>query len=282
METYLVGSYDHSDITISEHRRVVLLDIIRIIQRDREIKVHTPMFSMNGEYPNEPFELIVIIFDALSAIDPVQAVIQNALAVGAELMYKSPSDFGLSGNPPRVEPPSEETLIPGSIAYQRKMMDEDLSKLPLVSKPISFLTLDEMSHSPKHEFATNKLPLHLWPASATMMGCIGLLNGALKYGRSNFRVDGILASEYVDACRRHLDAWFEGEEKDPDDGVPHLSAVLATVAIIVEAIAAGTFIDDRQIKGGYREIRDELTTHVARLKELHKDKNPKHYNIGGV
>jgi len=133
--------------------------------------------------------------------------------------------------------------------------------------------------NPKDLIGSNKIPIHLWPNTATAMGCIAMLNGALKYGRSNWRVLGIKASIYYDAAKRHLDAWFEGEEFDPDDGVPHLSAALACVAIIVDARAAGKLNDDRMVGGGYRYLADNLTTHVSRLKKLHKKRNPRHYTI---
>ncbi len=133
--------------------------------------------------------------------------------------------------------------------------------------------------NPKDAIGSDKLPMHLWPATASAMGSIGLLNGALKYGRSNFREVGVRASIYYDACNRHLNAWFEGEEVDPDDGVPHLAAALACLAIIVDAQAAGKLNDDRMVPGGYRKLERELTGHVKRLKQLHKDRTPKHYTI---
>lgn len=142
----------------------------------------------------------------------------------------------------------------------------------------------EKASNPKDAIGSDKLPLHLWPGTATAAGCIGLLNGMLKYGRSNWRVAGVRASIYVDAAKRHLDAWFEGEEVDPDDGVPHLSAVLACIAIIVDARAAGKLNDDRQVAGGHRSFVDEMTAHVKRLKDHHRMRltqvqSPQHYTI---
>lgn len=135
--------------------------------------------------------------------------------------------------------------------------------------------------NPKDLVGTNKLPLHLWPTVATAMGSIALLNGALKYGRSNWREVGVRASIYVDACQRHLAAWFEGEEED-EEGVPHLGAALACLAIIVDCQSAGLLRDDRQYPGGHRETMARLTKHVARLRELHADRDPKHYTIQDV
>ena len=133
--------------------------------------------------------------------------------------------------------------------------------------------------NPKDAIGSNKLPVHLWPTTATAMGSIGLLDGMLKYGRSNWRASGVRASIYFDAANRHLNAWFEGEDHDPDSGVPHLAHALACLAIIVDAQAAGKLNDDRQAKGGYRALLSELTGHVGRLKEMHADKAPRHFTI---
>lgn len=136
-----------------------------------------------------------------------------------------------------------------------------------------------LPENPKDMIGSAKLPLHLWPTTASAMGCLGLLDGALKYGRSNFRQIGVRASIYADACKRHVNAWFEGEDVDPDSGLPHLAHALACLAILVDAQAAGKLYDDRMVAGGYRDLVTALTPHVARLKEAHAGKNPKHYTI---
>jgi hypothetical protein len=133
--------------------------------------------------------------------------------------------------------------------------------------------------NPKDAVGSDKLPLHLWPETATVMGSLGLLDGMLKYGRSNWRVAGVRATIYIDAVKRHINAYAEGENTDPDSGLPHLSHALACLAILVDAQAAGKLTDDRSYPGGYRELVEELTPHVSRLKEKHKDKSPKHYTI---
>lgn len=133
--------------------------------------------------------------------------------------------------------------------------------------------------NPKDIVGSTKLPLHLWPTTASAMGCVALLNGALKYGRSNWREIGVRASIYVDACQRHLSAWFEGEDSD-EEGVPHLASALACIAILVDCDASGKLIDDRQYPGGHRRLIDRLTPLVSALQERHAEKSPKHYTIG--
>jgi hypothetical protein len=115
------------------------------------------------------------------------------------------------------------------------------------------------------------------------MGCLGFLDGALKYGRSNFRAIGVRASIYVDAVKRHVNAWFEGEDIDRDSGLPHMAHALACLAILVDADAAGVLNDDRQYPGGYRVLVEQLTAHVERLKTKYADRTPPtHYTIESV
>lgn len=133
--------------------------------------------------------------------------------------------------------------------------------------------------NPKDAIGCDKLPLHLWPETATVLGSLGLMDGALKYGRSNWRAAGVRASIYVDAIRRHLGRWFEGENLDPDSNLPHMAHVLACAAILVDAQAAGKLNDDRQYPGGFVKLLEEMTPHVAALKEKHADKELKHWTI---
>lgn len=130
---------------------------------------------------------------------------------------------------------------------------------------------DREEGNPKDIASTARLPLDLWPHAATAMASIALLNGCLKYGRANWRSIPVKATVYVGAAQRHLAAWLDGEEAD-EEGVPHLSSVLASLAILVDAMAAETLIDDRPAPGGYRRMATELTPHVARLRALHAAK----------
>jgi hypothetical protein len=139
-------------------------------------------------------------------------------------------------------------------------------------------TLSELKPTnPKDLIGSDKLPLHLWPETATAVGCLAMLDGALKYGRANFRAVGVRASIYIDALKRHSNAYFEGEDTDPDSGLPHLAHALACIAILIDAKAAGKLTDDRQFPGGYRTLVDSLTPEVARLKAKHAERSPKHY-----
>lgn len=141
------------------------------------------------------------------------------------------------------------------------------------------LAADSKPTNPKDLIGSTKLPLHLWPETATVGGCIALLEGALKYGRSNWREAGVRATIYTDACKRHINAWLEGEEVAPDSGLPHLWHALACLAIIEDAKAADNLVDDRMYPGGYHAAVEAATPHVERLKAKYADRDPKHWTI---
>ena len=132
--------------------------------------------------------------------------------------------------------------------------------------------------NPKDALASVKIPMNLWPVTATAVGSLGILNGRLKYGQANYRATEVRASVYIGAAMRHLALWSEGQEEDPIEKVPHLSGALASLAIIVDARAHGTLVDDRPVaSGGFERLMKELEAVVVHLQELHKDRQPLHH-----
>lgn len=85
-----------------------------------------------------------------------------------------------------------------------------------------------------------------------------------KYGRHNYRVIGVRASVYYDAAWRHIAAWWEGEDLDPDSGLPHLAKAMACLAILRDADIMGKLNDDRPpaVPSGWLKIAQENTTKV--------------------
>lgn len=133
--------------------------------------------------------------------------------------------------------------------------------------------------NPKDILGSNKIPIHLWPETATLHGALALLDGTLKYGRANWRAVGVRSTIYTDAIERHLAHYKEGLDKDPDSGLHPLAHLLADAAILLDAEAAGKLNDDRQYPGGYCKTIEDLTPMVAEIKARHADKHPKHYTI---
>ena len=138
--------------------------------------------------------------------------------------------------------------------------------------------------NPKNIVATTKLPLHLVPMITQAYLAIGHFNGLGKYGRDNWRACGVLASIYISAAKRHIDSWFEGEELDPDDKVPHLMGAITSLSILIDAQHTGRLNDDRKYLGAGipAQVRRLAEAHIGRLAKLHADRNPKHYTIQDI
>ena len=74
---------------------------------------------------------------------------------------------------------------------------------------------------------------------------LAVFEGARKYGKFNWRKDGVRSSIYIDACCRHIGAWQEGEEIDKDSGLSHLVKAQACLHILRDAQIRGKMVDDR-------------------------------------
>jgi broad-specificity NMP kinase len=81
-------------------------------------------------------------------------------------------------------------------------------------------------------------------------GAHAMMDGAKKYGPYNWRDKKVQADIYVDAALRHLMDWFEGQECASDSHVHHLGHALACCAILLDAQANDSLIDNRPLKRG--------------------------------
>jgi len=135
--------------------------------------------------------------------------------------------------------------------------------------------------NPKDAIASNKLPLHLVSPILKAYQSLASFLGNVKYGAWNWRASGVRSSVYIAALHRHIDAWWEGQEKDPVDGTPHLANALACLGILIEAKHCGKLIDDRPPSMGeeWQKVRDELEALMPKIRETYKDKDPRHWTI---
>jgi len=68
--------------------------------------------------------------------------------------------------------------------------------------------------------------------------------GAKKYAAHNWR-GGIEYSRLIGAAMRHLLAFNDGEDTDPESGLSHLAHLGCCVLFLLEQEAKGTGLDDR-------------------------------------
>lgn len=103
---------------------------------------------------------------------------------------------------------------------------------------------------------------------------VGMLEGARKYGRHNYRVAGVRASVYVDAAMGHMMQWWEGEDTDKDSGLSHITKAICSLVVLRDAMIQDMLTDDRPPKAKLDEVRDRLQAIVEALFERHPEPLP--------
>lgn len=99
--------------------------------------------------------------------------------------------------------------------------------------------------NPKDAVGVKKVSMSCVPATVLAEVAIGMHEGALKYGRHNYRSIGVKASVYYDATLRHLFDWWEGQDIDPSSGMNHITKAITSLVVLRDAMIAGHLSDDR-------------------------------------
>ena len=102
--------------------------------------------------------------------------------------------------------------------------------------------------NPKDAVGTKKVPFSTVSAPVIAEVGLAMLEGARKYGRHNYRAVGVRASVYYDAMRRHVDAWWEGEDVDIDSNLSHITKALACLVVLRDSMIMENWMDDRPPK----------------------------------
>lgn len=79
----------------------------------------------------------------------------------------------------------------------------------------------------------DKPRMNLVPASLGLSAARALTYGAIKYNVNNWK-KAMTIERFINALYRHLDAWREGEEYDPESGLHHLDHAAANLCFIIE------------------------------------------------
>lgn len=132
--------------------------------------------------------------------------------------------------------------------------------------------------NPKDAVGIKKAGLSVLPLRVLYDVALGMLEGALKYGRHNYRIIGVRASVYYDATKRHLDMWWEGEDIDPDSQLSHVTKAIASLMVLRDAMIRGNWVDDRPPRTEGDWIV-ELNKSAAALIEKYPDPVPAYTEI---
>ena len=131
--------------------------------------------------------------------------------------------------------------------------------------------MNKKDTNPKDAVGTKKVPFSV--ISISVLGEVGLamLEGARKYGRHNYREVGVRASVYFDAMMRHMGAFWEGEDIDPDSGLSHVTKAIAGLMVLRDSMIKGNWTDDRppKVENGWVQ---ELNKKAEEIIEWHENK----------
>lgn len=127
--------------------------------------------------------------------------------------------------------------------------------------------------NPKDAVGIAKVPMSCVPAQVLAELGLAMMEGALKYGRSNYRIAGVRGSVYYDAANRHLMSWYEGEDIDPDSGLSHITKAIASLTVLRDSMMQNNWVDDRPPATSNKSWIVELNKKAKEL--LEKYPNPK-------
>lgn len=134
--------------------------------------------------------------------------------------------------------------------------------------------------NPKDSIGVLKADMSVVPTPVLYGLSLAMLEGALKYGKFNYREVGVRASIYIAALKRHVDSWEEGEDYDPDleaigVKVSHLDKAIACLVILRDAMIRGKLEDDRRpaspkgwLQGFNEEAKKMIEHYKAKGKEV--------------
>jgi len=153
--------------------------------------------------------------------------------------------------------------------------DQPCTTTPVVAHEVPDVSVKPSN--PKDMIGIRKAPMSCLPMGVVAELGTALLEGAAKYGKFNFRGVGVRSSVYFDATMRHLIAYWEGEDTDPDSGMSHLTKAMASLAVWRDAQIQGKCTDDRPPRSV--PFYPELNDLAGKILDRHADKSPKHWTI---
>ena len=133
--------------------------------------------------------------------------------------------------------------------------------------------------NPKDVIGMKKAPLSTLSGPVLFEMGLGMLEGARKYGRHNYRAAGVSASVYYDAATGHLVDWFEGEDLDPDSRLNHVTKAITTLLVLRDSMLMGNWIDDRPLRNPNKLYKKHFNLKAKEIIERYPDSEEPYLEI---
>ena len=120
-----------------------------------------------------------------------------------------------------------------------------------------------MSEMQGKKLDQNKPRMSLLPKGALNAVIRVLEFGATKYQVDNWKHVPEAKTRYYDAMQRHIDAWWQGEQKDPETGEHHLAHAICCGMFLWwfddmdSKVLAGSSLMAKDVCGRYDRLHEE-------------------------
>lgn len=114
--------------------------------------------------------------------------------------------------------------------YQQYVKPTDIFDM----SPLDAVKMSQTATTGGRKFDGDKLEYGLTPPLALKAMVDVLTFGAQKYERDNWKRVPDSKRRYFDALQRHLWAWKEGEQLDPESGKHHLAHAMCCLSFLYE------------------------------------------------
>ncbi|KKN21677.1 hypothetical protein LCGC14_0923050 [marine sediment metagenome] len=125
--------------------------------------------------------------------------------------------------------------------------------------------------NPKDIIGMRKAPMSTLSCPVLFEMGLGMLEGARKYGRHNYRAMGVSATVYYDAAMGHLMDWFEGEDIDPDSGLSHVTKAMTALVVLRDSMLYGNWVDDRPLRNPNKLYKKHFNPKAEAIIEKYPD-----------
>lgn len=185
----------------------------------------------------------------------------------------TPAELAQQNDEPMISPPAVLTTLGDDEREQLRdaaVAGDERARGVLEGVAMSFMEragigVNGKDSNPKDAVGIAKAYASTIPRQVLWEVGLAMLEGSLKYGRHNYRKAGVRASVYYDACTRHMDQWWEGEDIDPDSGLSHITKAIAGLVVLRDAMLNNLWADDRPPRNINPAWMQELN---ARAKDL--------------
>jgi hypothetical protein len=132
-------------------------------------------------------------------------------------------------------------------------------KADILRRNCSVAACEKKDSNPKDTVGSKKVSISKIPPAVLIEVANALLSGGLKYSSYNWRAEGARATVYYDAVMRHLMAWLEGEDIDPDSGMSHVTQAISGLIVLRDSMLQGNWVDDRPPAGKIDMVQANAT-----------------------